>query len=79
MGRQFRLALTQESMHALGERLAKARPMPIRESNHKTAKPRHFLNGELPSHGHLKKNERAQESQRIKDNGHIALNAHSAS
>ena len=45
MERDFRLALTQESMHALGERVAKARPMPILESNHKTAKPRHVLNG----------------------------------
>ena len=45
MGRECPLALTQESMHALGERVAKARPMPIRESNHKTAKPRHVLIG----------------------------------
>ena len=35
MGREFRLALTKEGMHALGEREAKARPMPILESNHK--------------------------------------------
>ena len=75
MGREFRLALTQESMHALGERQVKARPMPIPESNHKTAKPPHVLIGKLPSHGHLKKSVRAQESQRIKDNGHLALNA----
>ena len=64
MGPEFRLALTQESMHALGERVAKARPMPILESNHKTEKSRA-----------LEKNERTQESQRIKDNGHMALNA----
>ena len=75
MRREFRLALTQESMHALGERVAKPQPMPILECNHKTAKPRHVLIGQLPSHGHLKKSERAQESQRIKDNGHMALNA----
>ena len=45
MGREFRLALTQESMHALGERVAKAEPMPILESNHKTAKPWHVSIG----------------------------------
>ena len=45
MRREFRLALTQESMHALGERVAKAQPMPILDFNHKTAKPRHVLIG----------------------------------
>ena len=43
MGREFRLALNQESMHALGERVVKAQSMPILESKHKTAKPRHVL------------------------------------
>ena len=43
MGGEFRLALTQESMHTPGERVAKAQPMPIREPNHETAKPRHVL------------------------------------
>ena len=45
MRREFRLALTKESMHALGERVAKAQPMPILECNHKTAKPKHVLIG----------------------------------
>ena len=35
--------------------MAKARPMPILESNHKMAKPRHVLIRSLPSQGHLKK------------------------
>ena len=50
MGIEFRLALTQESMHELGEGLAKAPPMRIREPNHKTAKPGHVLNGYIRSH-----------------------------
>ena len=59
MGREFRLALTQESMymervlpnldpreHACTWRKSgEARPMPILESNHKTAKQRHVLIG----------------------------------
>ena len=72
MGRELRLASTQESMHALGEGVAKAEPMPIRESNHNTAQPRHVLIQQLASHGHLRKSERAQESQMIKDHGRIA-------
>ena len=90
MGREFRLALTQENMHieifspsldprehtcTWREGVAKARPMPIVESTCKTAKPRHVSIAKIPSHGHLKKNESARESQTIKDNGHMALNA----
>ena len=45
MGREFRLALTQESLHARGEGVAKGRPMPIHESNHKMAEPGHDLIG----------------------------------
>ena len=41
------------------------------ESNHKMAKPGHDFNEYLPSHGLLNK-EGSQESQRIKDNGHMA-------
>ena len=46
--------------------MAKARPMPILESNHKVVKPGNDLIGYLPSHGQLKKVKEPKSLKRFK-------------